>query len=91
MKKFRINVNIFVEKDGDEFHAFCPTFRGLHTCGATRKEAVENVNDAIKAYVVSLLKHGEPIPCCEVIQDEYPAPKFHRISKDIQLSLVACA
>jgi len=63
-----ITAYIIVEPDDDSFYATCPAFKGLHTYGDTEKEAIENVKNAIIAYVLSLLKHGEPIPCCTIIE-----------------------
>jgi len=40
----------------------CPTFPGCISQGKTRKEALDNINDAIRGYVASLKKHKEPIP-----------------------------
>lgn len=55
-------VEVVVEPDEDGFHAFCPALKGLHTCGSTEQEAVENARDAAIAYIESLMKHHEPIP-----------------------------
>jgi predicted RNase H-like HicB family nuclease len=90
MKRIHFNIPVLVEKDGDEYHAFSPAFRGLHTCGATQREALDNAVNAIRAYVASLIKHGEPIPCCVVTQEEYPKQKYRQVNRDIQLSLAAC-
>ena len=40
----------------------CPSLPGCISQGRTRKEAVENIRDAIKGYIESLKKHNEPIP-----------------------------
>jgi len=63
-------VDIAVVKDESEFHAFCPAFKGLHVYGATVKEAIKNACDAVTAYVSSLIKHNEPIPCCKIIDED---------------------
>ncbi len=55
-------LNIIIEPDGDQFHAYCPALKGLHTCGTTEEEALQNAKDAAIAYLVSLVKHGDPIP-----------------------------
>lgn len=55
-------VQIFIEQDEDSFHAYCPALVGLHTCGDTEEEALNNATDAAKAYLISLLKHNEPLP-----------------------------
>lgn len=39
-----------------------PALPGCVTQGETREEALEMARDAITAYLVSLAKHGEPLP-----------------------------
>lgn len=58
----KLSVPIIIEKDGDEYHAYCPVLKGLHTCGETEEEALKNAKNAISAYLFSLIKHGDPIP-----------------------------
>jgi len=55
-------VRIVIEPDGDSFHAYCPALKGLHTCGDTEEEAVSNAEYATRAYLRSLIEHGDPIP-----------------------------
>jgi predicted RNase H-like HicB family nuclease len=62
VKKLTFEVSFIVEKDEDEYHAFCPSLKGLHTCGRTEKEALENAECAVEVYLESLLNHNEPIP-----------------------------
>lgn len=62
MNKIELNVTIVLERDDGGYHAYCPVFKGLHSCGATKAAALRNVKDALKAYLVSLIKHHEPIP-----------------------------
>ncbi len=57
--KFRIIIQ--PDEDG-VFVAECPTLPGCISQGATRAEAITNVQDAIQGYLTSLEKHGEPIP-----------------------------
>lgn len=57
--KFRIIIN--QDEDG-VFVAECPALPGCISQGNTRKEALENINDAIRGYLESLKKHNEPIP-----------------------------
>ncbi|KAA3629393.1 MAG: type II toxin-antitoxin system HicB family antitoxin [Proteobacteria bacterium] len=64
IKVLRICVRIHVEPDGEEFYAYCPDLKGVHVGGTTEDEAIENVKHAAEAYIVSLLKHGEPLPLC---------------------------
>ncbi len=57
--KFRI----LIEQDEDGmFISECPTLPGCISQGKTRKEAIDNINDAIQGYLESLKKHGEPVP-----------------------------
>jgi len=60
--KIGFKVEICVEPDGDGFHAYCPALKGLHTCGDTEPEALAHAVDAAKAYIQSILKHGDPLP-----------------------------
>jgi len=52
---------IIIEPDGDEFHAYCPALKGLHTGGTTEEEALENAEHAAVAFVLSMAKHNEYI------------------------------
>lgn len=57
--KFRV----LIEPDEDGVYvAECPTLPGCVSQGKTRDEALANVRDAIEGYVLSLEKHGEPVP-----------------------------
>lgn len=54
---------ILIEQDEDRvFIAECPSLPGCISQGKSRKEALENIRDAIKGYLESLKKHDEPIP-----------------------------
>jgi len=54
---------ILIEQDEDGiFVAECPSLPGCVSQGKTRREALENIQDAIKGYLKSLKKHNEPIP-----------------------------
>lgn len=64
------SIDIVVEPDGDSFHAYCPALKGLHTCGDTEEEALNNAVQAATAYLRSLIKHGDSIPIGIVHQEE---------------------
>ena len=54
---------IFIEQDDDGvFVAECPALPGCISQGNSRREAVQNITDAISGYLESLKKHSEPIP-----------------------------
>ena len=58
-----VKYRIIIEQDEDGF--FVPEAPALPGCvsqGATREEALANIRDAIKGYLASLEKHGEPAP-----------------------------
>jgi len=54
------------EEDGG-YHAFCPSLKGCHTQGDTLDEAIQNVREAIEAYVESLKAHGEEVPAEDIL------------------------
>ena len=54
---------IIIEEDEDgAFVAECPSLPGCISQGKTRKEAVDNIQDAIRGYLENLRKHNDPIP-----------------------------
>jgi antitoxin HicB len=57
--KYRIEI----EQDEDGmFVATVPSLPGCISQGTSRKEALENIQDAAQGYLESLRKHDEPIP-----------------------------
>lgn len=57
--KFRV----VIEQDEDgKFVASCPTLPGCVSDGNSRDEARRNIEEAIKGYLESLKKNGDPIP-----------------------------
>jgi len=64
---------ILIEQDEDKvFVAECPALPGCISQGKTRKQALENIQDAIRGYLESLKKHNEPIP--PSIKEEVSSP-----------------
>ncbi len=57
--KFRVRVDR--DEDG-AFVAEVPSLPGCVTQGSTRAEALDNIREAITAYLESLKAHDEPIP-----------------------------
>jgi len=54
---------VLIEQDEDGIYvAEVPSLPGCISQGQTREEAVENVREAIAAYLESLEAHGDPIP-----------------------------
>lgn len=54
---------VVIQQDEDGvFVAEVPSLPGCISQGATRSEALENIREAVQAYIESLEKHNEPIP-----------------------------
>jgi predicted RNase H-like HicB family nuclease len=58
----RLTLHFLVEPDEGAFHAYSPALKGLHVDGASEDEAVKNFVEAASGYLMSVLKHGEPLP-----------------------------
>jgi predicted RNase H-like HicB family nuclease len=66
-----LKFTVTLEKDEDGFFLVsCPALVGCHSQGKTREEALANIKEAIRGYVASLRKHGEPIPTPQVEEVE---------------------
>ena len=62
---------VTLEKDEDGYIvAECPALPGCLSQGKTREEALANIAEAIKGYIASLRKHGEPMPQGEILEVE---------------------
>ena len=65
-----LRFRVLIEEDEDGvFVAECPNLPGCVSQGPTRDEALVNIRDAMEGYLVSLEKHGEPVP--PPIQEEF--------------------
>lgn len=54
---------VIIEQDEDgAFVAECPALPGCVSQGKSRDEALENIRDAMRAYLESLQQHDDPIP-----------------------------
>jgi len=54
---------VVIERDEDGmFVAEVPSLPGCISQGATRTEALRNIQEAIEVYIESLKAHNEPIP-----------------------------
>jgi predicted RNase H-like HicB family nuclease len=54
---------VVVKPDEDRWHTYCPALvdRGAATWGATREEALANIEDVVKMAVASMMEYGEAI------------------------------
>ena len=71
-----IRVRVCIEQDGAMYHAYAPGLKGIHVGGETEQEAFQNVQDAVFAYLESLIKHGDPFPAILI-----KTPTRNKISK----------
>ncbi len=63
--------SITLEKDEDGFIvASCPALPGCHSQGKTKEEAMANIEEAIRGYIASKRKHGEPLLITEIKEVE---------------------
>ncbi|MCK5346317.1 MAG: type II toxin-antitoxin system HicB family antitoxin [Candidatus Heimdallarchaeota archaeon] len=54
---------VLIEQDEEGVYvASVPLLPGCISQGVTRKEAVNNIKDAIAGYLISLKKHNEAVP-----------------------------
>ncbi len=59
----KVKYRVLIEQDEDGiFVATVPQLPGCISDGKTRKEAINNIKEAIVGYLASLKKHDEPIP-----------------------------
>ena len=53
---------VIFESDEGGYHAYVPVLVGCHTWGKTLEEVRENIREAIKSHVGSLIKDGQKVP-----------------------------
>lgn len=53
---------VIFESDQDGYHAYVPALIGCHTWGKTLEEVRENVREAIRSHVGSLIADGQSVP-----------------------------
>ena len=57
----RFAVSLELDEDG-YIVASCPQLPGCHSQGRSKQEAVGNIQEAIRGYIASMIRHGEDIP-----------------------------
>ena len=53
---------IVIEKAPENYAAYVPDLPGCVATGASREEAIREIEKAIVLHIQSLRKHGEPVP-----------------------------
>ena len=62
---------VILETDEDgNVVATCPVLPGCHSQGKSKSQAIDNITEAIRGYVVSMRKHDESIPVAVVTEVE---------------------
>jgi predicted RNase H-like HicB family nuclease len=51
-------VTFRIEPDGDDFHAWSPELKGVHTHGTTRAEALANLKEAVQLYLEDVMEEA---------------------------------
>ena len=63
MGKLGLSLLVVFERDEDGWEvASCPTLPGCHSQGRTRREALDNIREAIRGYLASLRAHDAALP-----------------------------
>lgn len=62
MRTYIFRIELEEEEDG-RWSVWVPALPGCASWGNTKDEALENIQDAIKACLEVLLEEGRPIPC----------------------------
>lgn len=57
-----------IERDGDSYHGYVPALPGCHTAGDTIEETRNNLREAIQGILLSMKKHGDPIPSDDSVE-----------------------
>jgi antitoxin HicB len=61
---------VTLEQDEDGYIvASCPALPGCHSQGRTEEEAINNIREAIRGYIASMRRHGEPIPSITEVRE----------------------
>jgi predicted RNase H-like HicB family nuclease len=55
-----MNYKVLVHESEEGFSVSCPGLPGCWSQGETEEEALENIQDAIREYLVATLAPGEP-------------------------------
>ena len=61
VKTYLFPVELSEESDG-RWSAVCPALTGCATYGRTREQALQNIREAVAAYVEDMIEAGESMP-----------------------------
>ncbi len=72
-----MSITFKLEQDGDKWHAYCPELHGCHTFGATKKEALKNLKDAVMLYMEDEIENQSLKAVITVVEMNKPKKKSH--------------
>lgn len=84
---YPFTIRPLLAEDGGGFAIEYPDLPGCISDGETHEEALENGADAVKAYLLSCVKHGDPIPRPSVASGQWR----QRVPRSLHSRLVARA
>jgi len=76
---------ILIEKANGNFSAYCPDILGCISTGDTIEETKENMREAIKLHLASLLEDGVPVPKQETVVDYMEIPDEEIVSESDEI------
>jgi len=76
IREIKLQFRVFVDRDGDLFHAYTPDLKGVHAAGESQLEALDAIGEAASLYVQSLVKHNESIPVGLLVLDREHSSKL---------------
>ena len=59
---YGIRYTVVLEEEEVALILWCPALKGCHSQGDTKEEALDNIQEAIAAYLESLRDEGSPLP-----------------------------
>ncbi len=80
-----LSILIAVEKDGKRFHGFAPALKGLHVDGKTLAETLRRADEAIRVYLDSLERTGDPLPVSPYIRVRYHRNRPRQILRTVNV------
>ncbi|MBM3480177.1 MAG: type II toxin-antitoxin system HicB family antitoxin [Alphaproteobacteria bacterium] len=82
-KAYRVVVGPLLDEEGGGFVARVPELPGCVSDGSTPAEAVENVQDAIQAWIASAQEAGDPVPPPAAKSGSYSGKWVQRVPKSL--------
>jgi len=87
IRSYAFTIRPLSEADGGGFSIEYPDLPGCISDGETPEEALSNGGDAVKAYLMNCVKHGDPIPRPSVASGQWR----QRVPRGLHSRLVARA